>query len=511
MVSKKTTSLIVSGVGLIISVTAIVLASWGFDEIVNEQIESELRLDIKGSEAYKNFEVTPIDIYMKFFIFNITNFDEAETAGKNWKPKVQEVGPYTYVEKRFKENISFINNKEQVEFLQIKTFHFDAARSGPNLSEDDMLIVINAPILGVLELLQSILPSTMWGTIASIMRDEPINPAFFTGTMKELMFTGAPSVFLTKLMVILETFGGILPEIPEFPANIKPLSTGETGFAFFPKNGSAEGPYTVHTGKAGLGNYQDIITFENKTHLGYWNDQPETTPENSCNRVRGTDGTVFKPFIKKTDRLNIFDTNTCRVLYMEYVQKIKHRGIEGYRFTLPEFQLANHTVNPDNVCYCYPDDSNCLGAGIINLVSCMRVPVYLSMPHFFQGADEYFLAVDGLMRDPEKHTTFIDVEPLTGFPLRAAKRIQMNFKVSSYDLPRFPAILKNLPDNLILPLLWVEEYGELDKKLADEFKSKISTPLEVMDVMQWVLLAFGVVVLLAGVGLFINARKVSAN
>lgn len=41
-------------------------------------------------------------------------------------------------------------------------------------------------------------------------------------------------------------------------------------------------------------------------------------------------------------------------------------------------------------------------------------PVYLTVPHFCECDPSLIEAVDGLSCDPEVHTTWIDVEPLTG-------------------------------------------------------------------------------------------------
>merc|ERR1712018_152225 len=40
---------------------------------------------------------------------------------------------------------------------------------------------------------------------------------------------------------------------------------------------------------------------------------------NICNWPRGTDGQQFHPYVKKEERLWIFQTDICRSLYMDYV------------------------------------------------------------------------------------------------------------------------------------------------------------------------------------------------
>ena len=53
-------------------------------------------------------------------------------------------------------------------------------------------------------------------------------------------------------------------------------------------------------------------------------------------------------------------------------------------------------------------------------------PVYLSNAHFCETDPAVAETVSGLHCHPEKHITFIDVEPISGMTLRAAKRVQMS-------------------------------------------------------------------------------------
>ena len=40
-------------------------------------------------------------------------------------------------------------------------------------------------------------------------------------------------------------------------------------------------------------------------------------------------------------------------------------------------------------------------------------PILMSGPHFYQGDPMYYEAVDGLKPNPEKHGTFLYVEPVS--------------------------------------------------------------------------------------------------
>jgi CD36 family len=55
------------------------------------------------------------------------------------------------------------------------------------------------------------------------------------------------------------------------------------------------------------------------------------------------------------------------------------------------------------------------------------------MPHFLDADNRYGLLVDGLTPSPEKHQIFMDLEPMTGVPLRGGKRMQFNMFLKKID------------------------------------------------------------------------------
>ncbi|CAG0926160.1 unnamed protein product, partial [Notodromas monacha] len=133
---------------------------------------------------------------------------------------------------------------------------------------------------GVLEVAIPVLDDSYLASIASMMKDEE-NAAFLRVKAKEIIFSGTETKFLTKLINFLGTsLGETLSEmLPPLPTDVLvPLGPRTTGFAYYPKNATAEGPFTVYTGKDGFDKYQDFKTFMNQTHLQYWNDKNGTRP-----------------------------------------------------------------------------------------------------------------------------------------------------------------------------------------------------------------------------------------
>lgn len=93
----------------------------------------------EGSLNYNNWIETPIPMYLKFMMFNWTNADEIQAL--NYKPNLTEVGPYVFLEKHTRVNITFHPENDTVSYDQIRTWHFM-----PNMSVgtlDDNITNVN--------------------------------------------------------------------------------------------------------------------------------------------------------------------------------------------------------------------------------------------------------------------------------------------------------------------------------------------------------------------------------
>jgi hypothetical protein len=264
-------------------------------------------------------------------------------------------------------------------------------------------------------------------------------------------------------------------------------------------NKSTDGVYEIFTGVDSPDNFGKIITWNGNT----------TVPDewwrvgSPCAMINGTDGSIFPPFVEKSRRLDIFVTDLCRSLYLTYDSEVEHLGIKGYRFTAPKNMLEDPRINEDNMCFCMKGSvQDCPTGGVMSVATCRGgAPISMSTPHFLDG-DERYLAETGMtppIRD--EHVTFIDIEVHTGIALRASKRIQINI-----DLRKNPGVnaMKNLKaDFMLFPLTWANEKAVLDQENADDLKKKLLTPLKIVNIMKWVLLALGCLVTGIGLGIFI--------
>ena len=95
------------------------------------------------------------------------------------------------------------------------------------------------------------------------------------------------------------------------------------------------------------------MKYDNKTHLSVWYDG-EDDSERTCNKIHGTDGSLFPPHVKENQILHIFNKDICRSLPMEYKETVQHFGMDTLRFVphrLTSYQFSsNRSSRNSNVC-----------------------------------------------------------------------------------------------------------------------------------------------------------------
>ena len=125
-------------VGLISGVVLLASFSPMYDAILKAQL-----IVSEGSYSYDLWSELPdeLPMYMRIYYFNITNSEEIEKRTETYRPKpiLQEVGPFTFREKHFKDVKSF-NKNGTVTFQQRKQWEFIEDES-PSL--DSMIVNVN--------------------------------------------------------------------------------------------------------------------------------------------------------------------------------------------------------------------------------------------------------------------------------------------------------------------------------------------------------------------------------
>ncbi|TRY81356.1 hypothetical protein DNTS_008493 [Danionella cerebrum] len=134
-------------------------------------------------------------------------------------------------------------------------------------------------------------------------------------------------------------------------------------------------------------------------------------------------------------------------------------------------------------------------------------PSFISQPHFYNADPELLKTVDGLNPSEEEHGLFIDIHPETGVPINVSVRLQLNLLIK-----RVPGISEtgNIKE-LVIPMLWFEESGYIDGPVLNTFRTNLVLLPMVMEYMQYIFIAVGLIFLLTALVLFLRHKKDRKN
>ncbi|XP_070845166.1 lysosome membrane protein 2c [Chaetodon trifascialis] len=418
-----------------------------------------------GTEAFEVWENPPAPIYMQFYFFNLTNPIEVL---KGDRPAVVEIGPYTYREYRPMEQVNFQDNGTKVSAVNTKTYIFQ-----PNMSrgpESDLIRTVNIPAMTVMEKFKD--HSILANLISSYMKatDEGL---FTTHTVGELLWG-----YEDGLLKALKTMQPDLDDVFGL---------------FYKSNASNDGEYVFYTGQQNYKDFARVDTWNGESSLNWW-----TSDE--CNMINGTNGASFHPVITKSETLYMFSSDLCRSLYALYEEDVTVKGIPGYRFSPPSEVFANLSVNPANAGFCVPA-GNCLGSGVLNVSPCKQgAPIIMSSPHFYQADQKFVQDVFGMKPKKERHQTTIDINPLTGIVLQAAKRLQVNVYVEK--IPTFSQT--GDVRTVVFPVVYLNESVVIDDPSVLKLHAIVVEQSVVVNI-PFMLIGLGII--LGGIFMFLMCRQ----
>lgn len=136
------------------------------------------------------------------------------------------------------------------------------------------------------------------------------------------------------------------------------------------KNGSGDGYYVVRSGRNNVQDIGRILSWEGKTSMNNWKGRPE----DGCNQINGTDGTMFSPFLTREKKVQVFNPQVCRSLTFEYLQDSEMAGISTYQFQLAPSFFDPPSKHPENWCFCPAlknETGSCTRTGLLDIRSCV--------------------------------------------------------------------------------------------------------------------------------------------
>ncbi|XP_024216164.2 sensory neuron membrane protein 2 [Halyomorpha halys] len=486
--------------GCFIIVLSIYFGIAGFPYLLQQQIKSKIVLN-NGSEGMEAWESLPLPLEFKVFIFNVTNPDE---VSKGMQPVVQELGPYVYDQYRRKVNIEFTED-DTISYRIEKKFYFNKNKSGC-YRESDVVVVPNVPLIGTAYRVEERFPMGLIFINSSASLLFPgIKNLFLTTTVGDLFFNGVRIKCDYLKGPAMPVCQGIKRNLPPSLKEI-PLSRDFAFSYFSDANSSVSGVFKTYRGNKNVYDLGRIIKYDNNTHLTMWD------KNTTCSELKGTDSTILAPIQNKDQDIYIFLPEVCLSLKAVFSRETNMYGIDVYQYMASHHNFDSEKRNPSHICRCkkQEDEPNappmCLKDGAIDASKCQGAPVVFTYPHMLFADPEYQNYVKGYKGDYEKHQTEVFIEPRTGVPLAAFKRIQMNiFLRRLEDVDLFANISEGL-----FPLIWIEEAltEELVQTYLSDMKELMSTTRIIMSV-TGLLIGVGIFCLLVALILYIKHRNVA--
>ncbi|XP_065358600.1 protein peste-like isoform X2 [Calliphora vicina] len=401
---------------------------------VNRFIDSYMELR-PGNKIVDMWTSPDVNVTIDLYFFNWTNSDDFFTP--NVKPKLEEIGPYSFLEVPQKEIFKWHPENNTLDYGKKHYYYFDKDKSKRQL--DDKLVTVNALLVAAASKTRDW--SYMKRTVVDMALRLYQNGIVWKRTAEEFFFKGFEDNIVNLLSIFPSSFRSAMGIF---------VPWDRIGF-IYGRNGSTDllGTHTIGTGVGNMEEFGQLLLWNGKNYSEYFPQE--------CSAVKGSPGEFQKTNLKKNESIQYFFTDFCRSVNLDYLDEIMVDGILGYRYIISPNFFDNGTLNPDNQCFC---NGECLPYGAANISGCwFGLPIFISNPHFMD-ADPYFISkIDGLKPDMDIHTTTAILEPRTGFMLELRARLQMNFYIQpsshirSYQTER----------RMLFPAFWFDMHMRISK------------------------------------------------
>ncbi|XP_003708422.1 protein croquemort [Megachile rotundata] len=457
---------------IIIFIIGIVITAIGltggllWSSVYSSVLFKELSLTPESTN-YKLWTKTPIPMYLKIYMFNLTN---AENFGviKGEKPNFVEMGPYVFSEVDTKVQETW-NKNGTITYQRKRVWRFEESMSNGSLS--DNVTNINAVTASVVYALRY--KMEFFKEMADRIMRMVDQKLVVTKTVNELLFEGYNDTMLNIARKLNVT------EIPF------------TKFGWFvDRNGTAsyDGTFNMLTGESDLHNLGMLTEWNFKNRVSYY--------PGECGVVKGTNGDLWPP-LTDNETISFFVSDICTSLTARYNNTVVHEGLTGVRYTSDDTLLDNGSKVPSRRCYC---EGDCVPSGALNISLCKwGAPAFISLPHFYLADPSYRENITGMIPDREKHELSIALEPKTGVPLKVNAQLQLNLLLLHDDVM---SMFKNVT-NTFVPMLWFTQ----EARLTSDYASIIKFILILRTLGSVTLIgiaAIGVLIISIGVFLFIR-------
>ncbi|XP_021917896.1 scavenger receptor class B member 1-like [Zootermopsis nevadensis] len=414
---------------------AFLLASYAIFALrpIDSIVTSQMSLS-EGSTLYHLWLKPPVNVYIKVYVFNVTNPEEF-LSGRE-KIRVQEVGPYIYREILENTNVTF-NPNNTITYIPKRKVVAEPEMS-PRDPDADRIIVPNVALLGMASMLHKS-PALLNVGLATLARYLDSQPLLNLTAHEYLWGYDDPLVRLAST---------ILPNwIPFSKLGLMDRMFDEGENVVTAALSGAQDDETEVTERR-----RSVYSFDSYnglTTLRQW------TGGTGCSSLKGVrEGVLYPRRLNPNDTFLIYRKAFCRVLPMVFSRSVAtDQGFPAYWFRLPDNVFDSPDRNPENACYCRPDVAPCLLSGLADITPCYySIPVALSFPHFYKGDPRLLDKMEGLSPDPSKHESTFIIQPDLGLPITVRTRMQLNLAVHNTRVNPRVALF----NNHTLPIFWLD-------------------------------------------------------
>ncbi|CAF0881508.1 unnamed protein product [Rotaria sordida] len=402
-------------------------------EHIYGKIWTKTRLE-PASAGFESWINPPVKTIRAYRLFNVTNYMDVMTDRNDPTIEIEETKPLRYRLFVKKNNIKWLDDNKKIHYALERLF----TREG---DFDEELLNQEGAFVDILR----VMFRTKFGRVA--------NSVFY--------MLGGHNVFnYSKVVDKLE--GYVSPIFSAISSRMQGPNKEKYGF-IYRYNGSNGFNYTIHTGIHNSSIKGQVVNFASEY-------TPFTT-EAEAWETDFFDGVTFPAVGNPPNRkvINVFQPDFCRPVQLRYNRTVSRFGFDQ----LHEFVLKLVDFNQ-----CPQMDENCTESDKLDITSCLSAElpaetVFLTKPHMY-GHNSSSTNV-AFKPDFHKHESTIYFEPLTGTPIKAQLRIQLNTN-AWIDRIRINDLGATEPTNSravrrLIPMVWIDQTITLNEETASAIRS----------------------------------------
>lgn len=388
--------------------------------------------------VFPQYKTPPYHSDVAFYFYHVKN-PRAYLRGEKLSFEIK--GPYLYTGHPYRDNVQFTEKSERVKWDQHKKLYRMADQ--PKDINEKMWVI------------NPIVPSTL-KQVRSIALDRiPFRGAFepivlngvnmFLEQFGERLFLRkSPAQLIDGFTVdLLETITSLADRFGL--RSLVPPGPPENKFGLGHAQNVTIDKMEVWTGVGNPDRFADVQTFRGTNPMKVWYGD-------SCNKIAGTNGELFKPFPAGNKKIQVFLAQVCRGFKMDPVNDGNlveiTNGIRGYEFELGRDLFEGVRNNSNKRCYCADVKTyDCQLDGLINMGPCFfEAPLFFTKSNF-KGVHKKITSLldESTIRSdivPEKSSLWL--EKITATPVRANVTLLGTVKVVKQPYMKDLANVQNL-------------------------------------------------------------------